>query len=179
MADEVAPSPAAGANAGGKKQRIVSVVIVAGLMLLEGVGVYSFVKYTGASPVPAQAAQSTNPDAAGGDVPPATGEAEVTVVEARPTNRTTGRLITFQLRVSVLVAREHQDKVKKLVEERKDRLLDRVNVTVRRAELKHLNEPGLDTIKRQLKYEFEQILGEPGLVRDVLIPEILQSGPGV
>ena len=149
-------------------------------MLLEGVGIYSLVRFAGSGPATAEAA------AAGAEADndeatelPADDLAELEVVDCRPTNKTIGKLITFHIRVSILVRREDHEMMTKLVEEKQNRLQDRVNFVVRSAELKHLNEPGLDTIKRQIKHEFDLVFGDDKIVVEVLIPELLQSGPGV
>jgi len=179
MAGEVAQvAGEAGTAKSGGKGKLFALVIVAGLMLLEGVGVYSLVKFTGGTPAVTKAAQDETGAAPGQPIElPEDQEAEVEVLECRPSNRTVGKLITFHLRVSVLVRRENQELVQKLVEEKKGRLQDRVNYVIRSAQLKHLNEPGLETVRRQIEHEFDKIFGDDELIVAVLIPEVLQSTP--
>ena len=179
MADEVAQVAGAAATPGrGGKSKLFAIMIVAGLMLIEGVGVYSLVKFTGGTPAASEAAQGGGKTEPGQPIElPKDLEAEVEVLECRPSNRTVGKLITFHLKVSVLVRRENQEQVQKLVEEKKGRLQDRVNYVIRSAQLKHLNEPGLETIRRQIKHEFDSIFGDDELIVAVLIPQMLQSTP--
>ena len=178
MADEPQIAGEAGTSKKGGKGKPVAIMIVAVLMLLEGVGVYSLVKFTGGGPMASAAAQGEGAAEPGAPIElPEDQEAEVEVLECRPSNRTVGKLITFHLRVSVLVRRENQELVQKLVEEKQGRLQDRVNYVIRSAQLRHLNEPGLETVRRQVKHEFDKVFGDDKLILAVLIPELLQSTP--
>ncbi len=151
--------------------------IIAGLMLLEGAVVYFVTRSVGAAPAVAEASEGNS----GEDSPDNTviELVEVELAESRPSNKRTGRLVTYHLRVSGLVTAEDQERAKKLAEARKARILDRVNYVVRSAEPRELNEPGLETLKRRLLKEFQLIFEDEKLIRQVLIPELLQSGPGV
>ena len=71
------------------------------------------------------------------------------------------------------------EKAANLVKANQARINDRVNFIIRAAEPQHLKEPGLDTIKRKLKAELDRVLGEENLIKEVLVPDFLQSGPGV
>ena len=59
------------------------------------------------------------------------------------------------------------------------RLEDAVNTVIRSSEPKHFTEPGLESIKRRFKHEFDVAFGDKELIHAVLIPQLLQSGPGV
>ena len=87
--------------------------------------------------------------------------------------------ILIQVRVSVLVNSCDADTTKKLVELKQSRIDDRVNTLIRSAQPRHLGEPGLETLKRGMKVEFDRIFGDEKLIREVLIPQLLQSGSGV
>ena len=178
MAEDAQAAGEAGTAKKGGKGKLITLVIVATLMSVEGVGVYSLVKFTGGGPMASAAAEAENAAVPGKPIElPEDQEAEVEVLECRPSNRTVGKLITFHLRLSVLVRRENQELVQKLVEEKKGRLQDRVNYVIRSAQLKHLNEPGLETVRRQIKHEFDKVFGDDKLILAVLIPELLQSTP--
>ena len=100
-------------------------------------------------------------------------------MESRPSNKVSGKLITFRIVVSGLVAADDEEDVKVLVESSRYRLLDRLNFVIRSAELRHLNEPDPVTIKRRLKKEFDVIFGDETLLKEVLITEWQQSGLGI
>lgn len=164
-----------GPHVGGRKLQIW---IVALLMIGEGVAIYVLANALGGLPTTAAAADGTSRrDQTGG----VGGEelVEVELVECRPGNRMSGKLVTFHIRVSVLVAAADKERLEELAKARRGRLLDRVHFVFRSADPKHLNEPGLDTVKRRLKHEFDRIFADEGLIKEVLIPQRLQSGSGV
>lgn len=187
-------------------------LIVAILMIVEGVGVFFVAQMLNSAPSAAAAADES--EAGGGHEAPPPGESggehakpsehakagepakagehgksgesgkkdglvEMDLGECRPTNRMTGKLIAFQLHVSVLVAAGDADRVKTTVEAKQGRIRDRINFVIRSAEPNQLNEPGLEIIKRRLKHEFDSVLEDPSVIREVLIPELLQSGSGL
>jgi flagellar basal body-associated protein FliL len=78
-----------------------------------------------------------------------------------------------------LVASADAERAKQIAEANKARINDRVNVVIRSAEPKDLNEPGLETIKRRLKHELARVMGDEQLIQEILIPEFLQSGSGL
>jgi len=158
-----------------KKGKLIPILVISILMIGEGIAIFFLVKSV--SPAPAESMASSDDlglDAFGGDK-----MAEVELVECRPSNRMGGKLITFHIKVIGLVSAEDQTRATELVEAKKARLEDGVNIVIRSAEPKHLNEPGLETIKRRLKYEIGRVFGDDELIKDILLPQVLQSGPGV
>ncbi len=167
----------ADANAGktsGGKGRLFGVLIVSLLMAAEGVGVFFLAKALSPDPIPVLAASEGFADGSNGDE-----FAEVELADCRPSNMMAGKFVTFHIRVSALVAAKDVEQAETLVRIKRARLEDGVNTVIRSAEPKHLSEPGLETIKRRLKHEIDQILGDDQLVKRVLIPQMLQSGPGL
>ncbi len=110
---------------------------------------------------------------------PADALAEVKLAECKTFNKETGKLVLFHIRVSVLVSAADGERAAKLVEARQARIDDRVNTVIRSAEPRHLNEPGLETLKRRLKFELDRMFGDPRLVQEVLIPYLVQTGSGL
>jgi hypothetical protein len=148
------------------------------LMGAEGVGVFILAKAISPMPVPAEGGAIVGGDdflAAGG----AEGLAEIELAECRPSNRTSGKFVTFHVRVSALVSAADRERAEKLVRANQARLEDGVNTVIRRAELTHLNEPDLQTLKRHLEHAFDAIFDDEDLIKQVLIPQFLQSGPGL
>jgi flagellar basal body-associated protein FliL len=173
MADEAAETQSTETKKG--KIRLLMVVVVALLMGVEGLGMFMLARAIGPDPAPALAAAgSSAPDA-----DDAEDLAEIELAESRPNNKLSGKFITFHIRVSALVSSDDLDRVKQLVRVKRARLEDGVNTVIRSAQPKHFNEPGYDTLKRRLKHEFDRIFGDDELVKEVLIPQLLQSGPGV
>lgn len=184
------------ANETKKPSRKKPLLIVALLMILEGCAVFFGTKMlAGSGPATVDAAHT----AEGGHGAPAQsghggggeqGEGaksapiesefgEIAVSECRPTNRESGRMVTFRMRVSVLVKAADLEKTKGLIEVNKARIDDRINFVIRSAAPEFLDEPTLATIKRRLKAEFDRLLGDDHLIEEVLIPEMLASAPGL
>lgn len=191
-----APTENASATAeAGKGSRKKPLMIVAALMLVEGVAIFFGTKMmTGSGPAPADAAHESadaHAPAEGGEHGGGHGEegaknapfesefGEIAVSECRPTNRQSGRLITFRMRVSVLVKAADLEKSKGLIESNKARIEDRINFVIRSADPAYLNEPTLETIKRRLKAELDRLMGDEHLIEEILIPEMLASAPGL
>jgi hypothetical protein len=160
-----------------KSRNKFPLMVVGLLMLVEGVGVYLAVTYFMPEPTSAMAAGAAG---MGEAQTPNSAMAEVELAECRPVNKETGKLISIQIRVSALVMAENLEKAKTAVEANQTRVEERVNVVIRSAEPQFLNEPGLQTIKRRLKVELNRLFGNnEELIREVLVPEFIQSGSGV
>ena len=175
MADDDVQATPAQAKSGSKKMQVL---VVALLMIGEGVAIYLLANSLGQAPASAIAVGAGPGDNATGVV---TDEqlTEVELAECRPSNKMSGKLINFHVRVSVLVAAADRERVEKMAKARRARLLDRIQFVFRSADLKHLNEPALETVKRRLKHEFDRVFGDDELIKEVLIPERQQSGSGV
>jgi flagellar basal body-associated protein FliL len=106
---------------------------------------------------------------------PTDGMMEIEVADSRLHNVRSGRSMIVRIKVSVLVMSQKADQMKSMIEQRKARLHERVCSVVRNAEPKLLDEPGLETLKRQLKFELTQVVGDSELIREVLIPELLHD----
>ena len=169
MAEEIDDQSSSEASTG--KSRFVPILVVLALMVGEGVGITILIKAISPAPVVADAAEA---DGEGGDVT-SDGSVEIELAECRPSNRLSGKFVTFHIRVSALVPEDQYDFIEDLVRARKARIEDGVNTVIRSAEPKQLSEPGLDTLKRHLKKEFDRILGDDQLIQEVLVPQLLES----
>ncbi|MHC5109871.1 MAG: hypothetical protein ACYTHJ_08340 [Planctomycetota bacterium] len=156
--------------------RMMQMIIVASLMLGEGVAVYFVANAMGPDPAITSGAE-TEPE--NEDIEAEPDYSEVALAECRPTHRKGGKKIVLFVKVSALVLEEDADKATDMTEDRQSRILDRIQFVIRSAEIQHINEPGLETIKRRLKWEMDKIFGDPELLREILIPEWQQSGSGV
>lgn len=175
MADEN-PDQAPPVKKEGIKNKMMPYFIIGGLMLGEGVAVFFLANAI--SPKPVQTLAKDGMDDENGE----NGEdglAEVELADCRPSNKMAGRFITFHIRVSALVSKDDFDMMKALARAKRARIEDGVNAVIRSAEPKHFNEARYETIKRRLKHEFGRIFGDDQLIKEVLIPQMLQSGPGV
>ncbi|MCC7293912.1 MAG: hypothetical protein IT449_17775 [Phycisphaerales bacterium] len=181
MASERQAEAAKEAAPPAKKSKMVLFILVGGMMLIEGVGVFALVNFL--SHKPDEAAAETveaveSEEHKKWEDPPDSQFAECVVADCRPTNVLTGKLVYYNVKVSILVDRQKLPGVQKMVEQNKSRLEDAVNTVVRSAEPKILNEPTLQTVKRQLKAELDRILGDDKIISEVLVPQLIQIGSG-
>jgi flagellar basal body-associated protein FliL len=177
MADEKAmeqPAEQEAPKSSKKKTMILGGGLI-GVMVVEAVVVFVLVKHFGASPAAAEA------------MPPVhgvTGEAEpehkpevveLDVVKLRAQNERAQRQITYDLDVYVSVSDANKEKVGKVLQGRKATVQDRLARVVRAAEPERFIEPDLRTLRKQFLVELTQIVGEEGLIVEVLIPSIVSS----
>lgn len=178
MADDAAADKKETKEKGAKKSKLPLMIVLA-MMLGEGAAIFFVAKMmfgpNPLDPVAAAEVAEAEGDAADAEAAPVDQTAEVDIADCRPSNKASGRLQTYRLRVSALVRSEDAEKVNGLVESNRARIEDRVNFVIRSAEPHHLEEPGLETVKRRVKRELDQILGDEQLILEILIPELLQS----
>jgi flagellar basal body-associated protein FliL len=163
---------------GSSRTRMMQFLVVALLMIGEGVGVFLIANSMKAVPDVAAAAGEEDASGAAGSGRDAA-MSEVELAECKPSNTMSGKLISLHLRVSGLVASTDVGLVENLAEDKRARIDDRINYVVRSAALRHLNEPGLETIKRRIKHELDELFEAEGLIKEIFIPELLQSGAGL
>jgi hypothetical protein len=65
--------------------------------------------------------------------------------------------------------------VSKVLQKRKATVQDRLARVVRAAEPERFSEPDLRTLRKQFLVELTQIMGEEGLIQEILIPAISSS----
>lgn len=172
MADE-ANEADAGASPG-KSGSMKAVVIIGIIMLVEGVGVYGLTRLM-APPPPAADASEDEDDAISDELFERDEYREIELSSCRPTNRNGAKTLTVSISVTALVREVDLEGMQKLVENMQGRIDDRVNFVVRSVDQRHLNEAGLEVIKRQLKHELDGIFGDEDLIVELLIPELLQT----
>jgi len=97
-------------------------------------------------------------------------EAEVKILEAKLPNKQSGRLILYDLQVVAKVMEKNKVKVTELIVERDAEIRDRIRTIVASSDPKSLEEPGLETLRRQVGYQLEHDLGKD-LIVELLIPK--------
>ena len=173
MADENINGENGGTEGGGKTGgRSKLLLIVAGLMVVEGMGIFALMKVVSPTPEVAEAAED---EGTPGDPFNLSGEVELTLCEISAFNSKEGRLYVYNADISVLVASEDREKIERFIEVREQSIKDRIQYVFRLADPKDLNDPSLETLKRQLRFEFNNLLGGKELITEVLIPKLLQS----
>lgn len=172
MASEKPAKSAEAAPAGGedkpKKAGMMKMIIVAGVVLvLEGVTVgVTMMLSAGPKKVIAEVPASAPADAVVRD-------AEVKLVEATLPNSMGGRLYIYDLAVVVKVDEKNKVKITELFAEREAEIKDHIRAIIASSDTKALQEPGLETLRRQIAYQLDETLGKDGkgLIKEVLIPK--------
>ena len=157
-------------------------VLLTSVMLIEAVVLFAGIKFLGGGPSMASAeAALAEADARAKSLPGAglatdkKKTVEVAVVDLRATNKVSGRTILFDVSIFVVTSGENADKVKAMIGERGALIKDRVATIIRQSDPEKLgggSEPGLETLRRQVKYQLDEIVGE-GLVEEVLVPRCI------
>ena len=177
MAEKETPaSPAPDGQKSSLKGRLISGLILLGIMGLEGVGIVFVMRAMGSDPQDAAAQDGVALKADGSAGPGGIEDSvEIDICELDAFNSLSGRLNVYHLKVCALVPADRKDDFVKLVTARENTIRDRIQTIIRRAEPEQLTEPGLATLKRQIEFELGRILADETLIQEILIPQLLQS----
>ena len=154
MADESTEQQGGEASAPKKKSPLMAAIVVAVLMLVEGVGIFVVVKMTSGSPSAAAAA-----DIEGQAEAEAEAMQEIMLVEEKFQNMQSGRVWLWDTQIFMKVRTKNQPTVAKVLERRQAEVKEGVALIFRKAQDRHLREPGLETINRQLKAYVDEVFG--------------------
>lgn len=143
-------------------------IIVAGIMLVEGIAVFGLVKMLG-GPSSAQA-NLVGEDTAGDQAP-----VEILLTNDTFQNMQTGRVWEWRVEIHLRVRQKNVAEVKRIQERDQATIKEGIALIFRRAHDRHLREPGLETIQRQLTTYLNEVFGTdpdgiPRIER-VIIPE--------
>lgn len=175
MADEAKEQPQEEVEK--KKSPLMTIIIVAVVMVIEGVGVLGFVKFSGMGASSAEAS-----DIVGEEVAEQEKTVELPLASGRFQNLASGQAWTWTIEAVLQVKKKNEEKVNAELERRGAEITEGVGLIIRRSAHAHLTEPGLETLNRQLTAYVEQVFGfdpegEP-LVERVLLPKCQGIPPG-
>jgi flagellar basal body-associated protein FliL len=156
-------------------------VILGGVMLIEAVVLIGGFKFISGGPKTATAVEIQN------ETPAKEGDAksgptdqkasvELQLVDFRAPNKQSGRTFLYDVNIVVTTKMVTQDKVKELISSHDALIKDRVRTIIAEMDPDKLgggSEPGLETLRRQVKYQLDQILGDDKLIDDVLVPRCI------
>ena len=103
------------------------------------------------------------------------GTVELPLLESRFPNKRSGKTFLYDVKIVLSVKKESADKVKSTIGEHDALIQDRVRTIIAESDPDKLGggaEPGLETLRRQVKYQLDEIVGD-GLIDDVLIPQCI------
>jgi flagellar basal body-associated protein FliL len=158
-------------------------VLLGGVMLIEAVVLFAGFKFLAGGPKNANAADlTTDIKKDGGEGADAAGPnadkpktVEIKLLDARFPNKLSGREFLYDVSIFVSVKADSEDKVKKLIEGNDALIQDRVRTIIAQSDPEKLgggSEPGLETLRRQVKFQLDEIVGE-NMIDEVLVPRCI------
>jgi flagellar basal body-associated protein FliL len=100
---------------------------------------------------------------------------ELLVVDFKAPNKASGRTFLYDVSIFVVTKSEREQLVKDTLKEREALIKDRVRTIIAQSDPEKLtggSEPGLETLRRQVKYQLDIILGD-GVIEEVLVPKCI------
>ncbi len=156
-------------------------VLIGGAMIIEAIVLFGGFKFLGGGgPKTVQAELAGVDKKEGGEgegkaAPDKKRPVEISVVDFRALNRRSGHTFLFDVAIVATTKGEFEEQVKKKVAERGNLIRDKVRTIIAESDPDKLgggSEPGLETLRRQVKYQLDEIVGE-GLIDEVLVPKCI------
>jgi flagellar basal body-associated protein FliL len=153
-------------------------VLLGGVMLIEAVVLFAGFKFLGAGAKPAQGAEiAGSANAAGPTTVPSDSRdtVELKVADFRAPNKQSGRMFVYDVGIYAVVKSGSADQVKQIITDREALIQDRVRTIIAQSDPDKLgggSEPGLETLRRQIKFQLDEIVGD-GLIDEVLVPRCM------
>jgi flagellar basal body-associated protein FliL len=151
------------------------------VMLIEAVVLFAGFKFLGAGgPKNANGADlttasaTTQPDGGKSDADDKT-PVEVPVLDIKAPNRQNGGTFIYDVSILVSVKPEFQQKTEDVLKSHEALITDRIRTIIAQTDPDKLgggSEPGLETLKRQVKYQLDEIVGD-GIIDEVLVPRCI------
>jgi flagellar basal body-associated protein FliL len=171
-------APAEGKKAGGIGGLLKSTPALLGVVMVLEAGVLfaGFKMLSG--PKPAHGAELITEETPASDGPGAAAKKELIemqVVSFKAPNQKRGRSYLYDVGIYIAVKTEFKDRVEAALRSREASIQDRVRTIIAQSDPEKLGggaEPGLETLRRQVKFQLDEVLGE-GLIEEVLIPRCI------
>ncbi len=116
----------------------------------------------------------------GGAAKPATDKnksVELVVVEMKAPNKMSGKTFLYDVSIYALVKGANEEDVKNTLKSREALIKDRIRTIIAQSDPEKLgggSEPGLETLRRQVKYQLDEIVGgDKSVIEEVLIPRCI------
>jgi flagellar basal body-associated protein FliL len=96
---------------------------------------------------------------------------EINLVDFKALNKLSGHSFLYDVSIDVTTKPEFEDRVKQNIKDNDALIKDRVRTIIAELDPEKLggaSEPGLETLKRQIKFQLDQMWGD-GLVNEVLV----------
>jgi flagellar basal body-associated protein FliL len=96
---------------------------------------------------------------------------EIQIVDFRAPNKQSGRTFLYDVTIFAVTKGEFKERVETAIKEHEALIKDRVRTIIAQMDPEKLgggSEPGLETLRRQVKYQLDEIVGE-GMIDEVLV----------
>lgn len=151
-----------------QKKSYTMIGLFGGLMVVEGLAIFLCMKFLGSEPDPTLGMM----DSLQTTTAPFEESKELEVARVRVQNANGARTILYSVAISIRVHHENESMITDFLKHRRATINDSISRIIRSAQEKHLSEPGLETLKRQVHFELNSLLGGEGsMIEQVLIPE--------
>jgi flagellar basal body-associated protein FliL len=159
-------------------------VLLGGVMVIEAVVLFAGFKFLGSAAKSAQGAEIATDGGAKGDKgekpdgtasPDAAKTVEIPVVDFRAPNKQSGRMFIYDVSIFAVVKAPVADQVKQIITDSDALIKDRVRTIIAESDPDKLgggSEPGLETLRRQIKFQLDEIVGD-GMIDEVLVPRCM------
>ena len=100
---------------------------------------------------------------------------ELSVVDFRAPNKQSGRTFLYDVTIFISVRADAEEKTKAILNDRAALIKDRIRTIIAQSDPEKLgggSEPGLETLRRQVKYQLDEIIGD-GVIDEVLVPRCI------
>jgi flagellar basal body-associated protein FliL len=90
-------------------------------------------------------------------------------------NKQSGRMFIYDVSIFAVVKTASADEVKQIIADRDALIKDRVRTIIAESDPDKLgggSEPGLETLRRQIKFQLDEIVGD-GMIDEVLVPRCM------
>ena len=170
------PQPSTESEAPKKKGKfgLIGLVDLSDVTLIPVVGIFLAMKFLGADPDPTVGMEQ----ALVPTTKPWEESQEIPVAKVRVLNSNGARAMLYNVRVVVRVHHENLTRVEEFVKGRAGTVEDAIGRVIRSSDERHLPEPGLETLKRQVRHELGKLLGDEELIEQVLIPDCMPMPTG-
>jgi flagellar basal body-associated protein FliL len=97
------------------------------------------------------------------------------VVSFKAPNKMSGRTYLYDVKIKAIVKTEFEDRVKDSLSSNEGLIKDRIRTIIAESDPEKLGgakEPGLETLRRQVKHQLDDIVGE-GMIDEVIVPSCI------
>jgi flagellar basal body-associated protein FliL len=155
-------------------------VLLGGVMVIEAAILFAGFRFLGNKPQAAAGAALVGGE--GGEGPAGEKGAgkkgkmvEIPVGDFKALNRANGHTFLYDLTIVIIVKTQDEQRVTDSLKDSKGLIEDRIRTIVAESDPDKLGgaaEPGLETLRRQVKYQLDRIVGE-GIIDEVLVPRCI------